>query len=39
LSGFLRRPTDQPPRATSISDIPSKPERPHLLNRLNMRRI
>jgi len=32
LGGFFKRPTDQPLRAASASNIPSKPERPHSLS-------
>ncbi|MGJ8634045.1 MAG: hypothetical protein ACSHX7_08995, partial [Luteolibacter sp.] len=31
---FLKRPTDQPLRAASASNIPSKPERPQSLSEL-----
>ena len=33
---LFRRPADQPPRAASTSNIPSKPERPHALSGGNM---
>ncbi len=32
LSGFLKRPTDQPLRAANASNIPSKPERPRAVS-------
>lgn len=34
LNGFFKRPTDQPLRAASASNIPSKPERPQSLSDL-----